>query len=308
LSQPSQELSQLIRQIEDRVSIEVEEAGFRSRRTLGEELNQMMRRLRQCGSTEEVAAWVLDSAASFGGPAALFEVAGARLRGVRSRGFPTAGSEAFEELEASLDEAPAFAHSIQEREPVVAIGTEAEISKRIANTLPNAPGEKVYLFPMVIQEKVVAILYVTQASDRAALELLTGAAAGAAQILASEQSAGVRQAPRELIAIDGVDMRAHVGAGADDIRRQALEARARWFAKSEVARMRLFKRRALEQGRAERNIYRALRPEIEAARRTYQQDYLAVLPVIADYLHRELVSLAHDDVNLLGPEYPGSLG
>jgi len=305
LSQPSQELSQLIRQIEDRVSIEVEEAGFRSRRALGEELNQMMRRLRQCASTEEVAAWVLDSAASFGGPAALFEVAGARLRGVRSRGFPTAGSEAFEELEASLDDAPAFAHSIQEREPVVAIGTEAEISKRIADALPNAPGEKVYLFPMVIQEKVVAILYVTQASDRAALELLTGAAAGAAQIVASEQSAGMRQAAPELIAIEGVDMRAHVGA--TDIRRQALEARARWFARTEVARMRLFRRRALERGRVERNIYRVLRPEIEAARRTYRQHYLAVSPVIADYLHRELVSLAHGDVNLLGPEYPGSL-
>ena len=186
---------------------------------------------------------------------------------------------------------------------MVAIGTEAEISKRIANALPNAPGEKVYLFPMVIQEKVVAILYVTQASDRAALELLTGAAASAAQILASEQSAGVRQA--ELIAIEGVDMRAHVGA--TDIRRQALEARARWFARTEVARMRLFRRRALERGRVERNIYRVLRPAIEAARRTYRQDYLAVSPAIADYLHRELVSLAHGDVNLLGPEYPGSL-
>jgi hypothetical protein len=299
LAQPSQELSQLIRQIEDRVSIEVEEAGLRSRRALGEELNQMMRRLRQCGSTEQVATWILDSAASFGGPAALFEVAGARLRGVRSRGF----YEAFEELEASLDVAPAFAHAIQERETVVAVGTEAEISKRIANALPNAPGEKVYLFPMVIQEKVVAILYVTQASDRAALELLTGAAAGAAQILASEQSAGVRQA--ELIAIEGVDMRAHVGA--TDSRRQALEAQARWFARTEVARMRLFRRRALERGRVERNIYRVLRPEIEAARRTYRQHYLAVSPVIADYLHRELVSLAHGDVNLLGPEYPGSL-
>src|SRR5258708_27312382 len=85
LSQPSQELSQLIRQIEDRVSIEVEAAGFRSRRTLGEELNQMMRRLRQCGSTEQAATWILDSAASFGRPAALFEVARARRRVVRSR-------------------------------------------------------------------------------------------------------------------------------------------------------------------------------------------------------------------------------
>ena len=141
------------------------------------------------------------------------------------------------------------------------------------------------------------------------MELLTGAAACAAQILAGKDSPGVRQAPEpELIAIQGVDMRAHVGATARDIARQALEARARWFARTEVARMRLFRRKALELGRAQRNIYSALKPEIEAARQTYQQDYVEVSPGIADYLHRELVSLAHDDANLLGPEYPGSLG
>ena len=269
----------------------------------------MMRRLRLCCSTEEVATWVLDSAASFGGPAALFEVMGAKLRGVRSRGFPANGAKPFEELETSSDGAPAFAHSIQEREPVVAIGTESEISPHIAGALPLAPGEKVYLFPMVIQEKVVAILYVTQASDRGALELLAGAAAGAAQILAAKQSPGVRQAPEpELIAIEGVDMQAHVGAAVSDIRRQAIQSRARWFARTEVARMRLFRSGAVEKGRLERNIYSALKPEIEAARRTYRQDYLEVSAGIADYLHRELLNLAHDDANLLGPEYPGSLG
>jgi hypothetical protein len=175
--------------------------------------------------------------------------------------------------------------------------------------LPQA-GDKVYLFPMVIREKVVAILYVTpgeRRTDSAALELLTGAAACAAQILASEESAAVRPADPELVAIQGVDMRAHVSVPAAEIRRQALEARARWFARTEVARMRLTNRKALEQGRMQRNIYSALRPQIEAARRTYRQDYLAVSPVIADYLHRELVSLAYDDANLLGPEYPGSL-
>jgi hypothetical protein len=333
LSHASPELSQLIRQIEDRISIEVEEAGLQSRREVAEELNQMMRRLRQCRSTEEVASWVLDSAASFGGPAALFEVMGAKLRGVRSRGFPATSAEPFEELETAFDEAPAFAHSIQERETVVAIGAEAEVSMRIANALPVAPGDKVYLFPMVIQENVVAILYVTEASpeltlglgdasaspaptlglpststvDRAALELLTGAAAGAAQILASQEGIAVRQAAPELIGIQGVDMRTHASAATSDIRRQALEAQARWFARTEVARMRLFRRKALEQGRMERDIYSALKPEIEAARRTYQQDYLEVSPRIADYLHRELVSLAHDDANVLGPEYPGSL-
>ena len=43
------------------------------------------------------------------------------------------------------------------------------------------------------------------------------------------------------------------------------------------------------------------------ARGAYQQDFLAVSPVIADYLHRELLHLANDDASLLGPDYPGSM-
>ena len=318
----SEPLSQLIRQIEDRVSAEVDEAGSRSRRALTEELNQTMRRLRQCRSTEEVATWLLDSIGSFGGPAALFEVMGTQVRGVRSRGFATSGTASLEELEATLDEAPAFAHSVQERETVVAIGTAAEVSTRILEALAHTPGEKVYLYPMVIQEKVVAILYVTSGEqqlapsltlgaspvDGAALELLTDAAGRAAQILASEASAIVSQKAEELIQIEGVEpRRTNIGESATNIKHQAKQARARWFARTEVARMRLLERKAIKRGILKRDIYSFLRPQIEAARRTYVQDFLAVSPVIADYLHKELVSLAHGDANLLGPEYPGSL-
>ena len=307
----SEHLSGLIRQLEDRVGAEVDDACSKSRRALSEELNQMMRCLRQCHSTEAIARWLVESAASFGGPAALFEVMGSQVRGVLSRGFGDAGPESFEGLEAPLAEAPAFRHLIEERETVIATGTAAEVSTQIINGLAQAPGEKVYIYPMVIEEKVVAILYVTpgghQTVDSAALELLTDAAAGVARILSSEESSVVRKAGPELIGIEGVDMRASVRAVAPDIRRQALEARARWFARTEVARMRLYQKKALDKGRMERDIYSALRPQIEAARRTYTQDFLAVSPVIADHLHRELVALAHDDANLLGPGYPGSL-
>ena len=89
--------------------------------------------------------------------------------------------------------------------------------------------------------------------------------------------------------------------------RAQIDSRARWFARVEAARLRLFHREALERGRAERNIYRALREQIDAARRTYTQDFLAVSPAITDYLDKELICLAHDDAKLLGPDYPGSL-
>lgn len=297
-------LQQSIRELEGRISAEIGMAWSRSRRVFGEELNQSMRRLRQCGSTEEVATWLVDSSTpDYCGGAALFEVAGAELRGVRARGFGAA--EKVSELAVPLEQAPALAQAARERDTVVAIGSPAEVSPAIVEALGQAEGGKVYLFPVVIQDKAAAILYATaengQAVDTAALELLAHWSAIAAQLLAPEERVVTRPAS-ELVSIQAA---ARPAAG--DPQRESLEARARWFARVEAARMRLFHREALERGRAERNIYSALKEQIDTARRLYSQDFLAVSPAMADYLDKELIGLAHDDANLLGPEYPGSL-
>ena len=304
------QVEQLIGQVEVQMDEAVAAAGYRSRRAASEALNQLMRRLRQCRSAEDVARWLVDSTASFCGQAALFEVIEKRVRGVRSRGFPMAPAASIEELEAPLDLAPAFAHAVLDRDTVIALGSPTEVSPQVVATLAHAPTDKVYLYPIVIQERAVAILYAaagdSETVDGAGLELLAHAAACAVQILAPEEPAVTRPAASELISIEGVDMRSNTG-GSGVLLRRALEARARWFARTEVARMRLFHRRALEQGRMQRNLYSTLRPAIDTARRSYRRDFLAVSPGIADYLHRELLELAHDDASLLGPEYPGSL-
>ncbi len=306
-TQVEDHVSQLIEKVEARVSVEMDEASHKSRRAASEALNQLMRRLRQCRSAEEVAAWMVDSSASFCGRAALFEVIEKRVRAVRSRGFQLACDAAIEELEAPLDMAPAFAQAVLERDTVIARASPAEVSLQVVAILGSAPTEKVHLYPVVIQERAVAILYAAGTVDGAGLEFLTQAAAYAVEVLAPEESAATRPASSfELISIEGVNMRAHTSRPSGMLG-QALEARARWFARTEVARIRLFHGTALEQGRMQRNIYGTLRVTIDAARRSYQQDFLAVSPAIADYLHRELLELAHDDANLLGPDYPGSL-
>ena len=311
--------------LENRIAVELEEASAGARRALSEELNQAMRRLRQCASTEEVASWLVDSSVpAFCGQAALFEVMDAEVRGVRGRGFEIGAPQPFVGLAVPLRHAPALAHAAREGDTVVAIGSAGEVSPEILAALGQAPGSKVYLFPVAIQDKTVAILYAVsdgrQAVGVAALELLTQAAASAAQLLGTETPAAVRSAPEDvtaplaedllpekLIAIEGIDMQAHARRPATNLEREAFAAKARWFAQVEVARMRLFHRAALERGRVERNIYSELKEPIDAARRTYSQDFLAVSPAIADYLDKELIGLAHDDANLLGPEYPGSL-
>jgi len=190
------------------------------------------------------------------------------------------------------------------------MGSPDEVSPEVSEAFTQG-AEKVYLFPLVIDGRVAAVLYAAaggeRALDEAGLELLASSAAGAAEIL-NARVENARPLRREepalnLISIEGVDMRDH----SRGIARQAVAARAHWFARAEAARIRLFHKTELERGRAQHNIYSALRPQIDAARRSYKQDFLALSPVIADYLHRELVTLAHDDENLLGPEYPGSL-
>ena len=265
----------------------------------------------------EVATWLVDSSTQFCGRAALFEVLGPAVRGVRARGFDVRNAEAFEQVAVRLELAPALAQAARERDTVVAIGSESEVSPAILEALGQASGEKVYLFPIVIEERTVAILYTVAGIGRevetAALELLTNWAGGAAQLLAPEETA--RQvarnsgepegAPGELVAIAGVNMRAHASAPVLDLKHESLEARARWFARVEVARMRLFHREALERGRAERNIYSALREQIDAARLAYRQDFVAVSGGIADYLDKELTGLANDDANILGRSIRG---
>jgi len=79
------------------------------------------------------------------------------------------------------------------------------------------------------------------------------------------------------------------------------------YARSAVAAIRLKKKNIIGKARTESDIYGALKPEIDAARKTYERDFLVVSPVIVDYLDKELLKLAHDEASLLGPDYPGSL-
>jgi len=85
-------------------------------------------------------------------------------------------------------------------------------------------------------------------------------------------------------------------------------ASAKRFAKVKTAEIQLYQAPAVKAGRAARNLYAALRPQIDAAREAFKQRFLTNGSQVADYLHSEFVrALANDDATLLGPEYPGPL-
>ena len=78
------------------------------------------------------------------------------------------------------------------------------------------------------------------------------------------------------------------------------------FARVRVAEMQLYQASQVRSGRARRDLYSALAPSIDAARKAFQERFLLPLNGIPDYLHQELVrTLAKEDAVLLGPSYPG---
>jgi hypothetical protein len=72
--------------------------------------------------------------------------------------------------------------------------------------------------------------------------------------------------------------------------------------------MRLYHAEAVQAGRARARLYETLRKAIDTAREKFRQTYFSSCPSMVDYLHLELVrTLANDDPELLGKEYPGPM-
>jgi hypothetical protein len=87
-----------------------------------------------------------------------------------------------------------------------------------------------------------------------------------------------------------------------------LHRKARRFARVQVASLRLYKSDAVKNGRTGGQLYTSLKEEIDAARGVFRRDFIAKSETMVDYLHLELVgTLANDEVELLGPDYPGPM-
>jgi hypothetical protein len=95
---------------------------------------------------------------------------------------------------------------------------------------------------------------------------------------------------------------------APPVAREEKDLRAQRFARVRVAEIQLYHAAQMKSGRAEGDVYRALKQQMDAARDAYREKFLTPVNGTADYLHAEFVrTLANNDAALLGPEYPGPL-
>ena len=311
-SQVAQVFDQRFADLLDRLRDTERAAREQAQRQITATLSQAARRLRTFEGEGQWSRTLVDATNGFCGRAALFVVNGRSLRLEAMRGI---ASEAKVD-NTPLDSAPAFAGAVESRDPVVALRTAGELSPPIAGLLGEAPDRRFHLFPIRARDRVAAILYADtgagddaekaaeEALDPAGLELL---ATFASVVLESQAppatdprfvsiATGAKPAPpvSSWFALSREDQEAHL--------------KAQRFARVQAAEMRLYKSDAVTHGRSHRNVYGALKADIDRARDVFRRDFLSASPTMVDYLHLELVrTLANDDADLLGKDYPGAM-
>jgi acyl-CoA reductase-like NAD-dependent aldehyde dehydrogenase len=285
------------------LSLEVDglfaEARDRARRESADQLNQAVRRILQAADWDELGATLLDAAGAFASGAAWFRIAGEIAKGERIRGVPEEAAEAFHTLEIPLSSAAALAGAVESRDPVIAATTPPEVSEDLANLLAHPPDGRVSIFPVVVRDGVPALLYAWGSVQGPAVELLT-------QVAAAAWSAMPQPPAPELVTIQPAPPQPASAWDRLPPEEQRIHLRAQRFARVQTAGMRLFQGDAVRAGRAGRNLYDTLRNSIDAARDAFRLSFFAPCSSMVDYLHLEMVhTLANDDPDLLGNNYPG---
>ncbi|MCU1293350.1 MAG: hypothetical protein JWP08_2200 [Bryobacterales bacterium] len=266
-------------------------------------LNQTLRRLKQYGTESEWVAALLDGVSHFAAGAALFAVEEGqlRLRGARKLSLPDGFA-----IPVTLGRA--FETATNTKDPVVALRTPSEVTPHLSSTDMI---ERAVVIPIPNGARVAALLFaVTKWGGHSpVLELLSGMASLVLERQANSSlavqisSASPAPATKQPAPPYGLPVWSRLG---EEQRR--LHIRAQRFSRVKVAEMQLFRPDACRAGRKQSNVYLFLKKEIDAARESYRDQFMAQ-PGMDDYLHLELVRIAADgDEKNLGVDYPGHLG
>jgi hypothetical protein len=274
-------------------------ACVEARASQAESLNQSLRRLRHAADEEHILRELCKSCVPFADLLVVLVFENNQARVVASRGFES-GEFSFE-----IGAAPAVVSAIESRDPVIALGTEAEVSAVLSQRIHAAHGHEVdqntYLFPLKARHSVVGMLIALGSTPAnpplsAPIEMLCEAAGIRLESLLQ---------PPALPQPIGPPKHSWDSLAPDD---QSLHLKAQRMARVKVAEMRIAAAPELREGIATADIYGALRPVIDAARNQFRTSFLEKSRTMVDYLHLEIMrTLAHDEDRLLGPDYPGPL-
>jgi hypothetical protein len=280
---------------------EAQQSGKTARRDLIQKFNQTARRLRHFENQDQWSRTLMDATRGFCGRAALFLIRDRKLHFEAARNIDQPGPAD----DVSLDFAPAFATAVETRDTLIAMRTSSELSEPLAAYLCQGPGQEARccLFPIVTRQGVAAVLYADSSEvDIDAIELLVATAGPAYESSPAAPVAG-------LVSITPAAQKPEIlswfSLSHED---RELHLRAQRFARVQVAEIRLYQSEKVKNGRAAHDLYTSLQEEILSAREAFRREFLNASDSMVDYLHLELVrTLANDDAELLGKDYPGPM-
>lgn len=251
-----------------------------------------LRAMDQASTLTELLAAALKAAAAEAPRAALFLVQGTELREWSVDGVPSVDAGP---LRTAGREAGVIADALRRHEPV-ATGAEEEHGAPFFATLPR---DGVALaVPLVLNGTPVAVLYADQGTDgtqgeavwRDAVQVIGRHAAACASALTALRTAEALR----YVSNDRVAAPAAVGNGDD------LQA-ARRYAKLLVSEIKLYNEQAVRLGREHGDLLLRLEPEIDRARRLYEERIPASVPDRHLLFRQELAqTLADGDHTRLG--------
>lgn len=281
-------------------------------------LNAAVATVQDANSQTDILKALLDGATHFSRRAALMVVRATTATGWQARGF--ADNDGFKAF--IVDCASGLAgRVVKSRTPA---GAAAEEFDGTFVQRFGAPSDgNVLLLPLVIKEKVAALVYADGGSegasglDRSAMELLvrtTGLwlellsfrktiptdhshAEAPAPVAAAPAPAPVA-APAPAPVAAPVATAAHAAVAGDEVHVKALR-----FAKLLVEEIKLYNQEKVNQGRASKDLYDRLKDDIDKSRSTYERRYGQTVTDV-DYFTQELVRILGDnDRSTLGANF-----
>ena len=319
----------LRQQLADRFASELDAASAETARAVrhssAESLNLGVRRILHAPTVTDIGAALLEAASSYCGRVALLVHKGDLLSGWRTYGLTRHGgneaaaealARSWAEIQVQVSGAPAFAQAIESRETVVSLSLADHLSAEIVQLLDLTAEEKVYLFPLSLRQIVVGVVYAdgrgaAEGVLSPAIELLCAVAEAALEAISSRTPVTARGQVSD--AAEGrLELPVARPAPPPPVEWSALTAeeheqhlRAQRFARVLVADLQLYRAAEIREGKQARNIYGRLQDEIEKSREVYHRKFG---PVFTDYFHLELLrTLADNEEELMGPDYPGPL-
>jgi hypothetical protein len=269
-------------------------------------LNSAVASVQDAVSQTDILKSLLDGSTSFSRRTALFVVRGTSAAGWQARGFADNDSiKSFTtDCNSGLTTCVVTSHT-----PAGAAANEFD-PNFVQRFGPPADGN-VLLLPLVIKNKVAALIYAdggpdgAAGLDRSAMELLVRSTGLWLEVLSFRKTIHepAQPEPQHAAAVVPAQVAPESPARAPAVAEDEVHSKARRFAKLLVEEIKLYNQEKVQQGRSNCDLYDRLKEDIDKSKATYERRYGHTITDV-DYFSQELVRiLADNDRAALGANF-----